>query len=338
MIEITQEDIIEYLGNFRTKIGGEMIRQCPLCMDKSQDNLHYNPKKNILWCFADESHSKQILSEIYKKKHEQIKKENAEIPNYIKYQKDYIIYQMVCNAMLLGDIDSFNIYYESGDIARLWESEKITEEFNKIIHSDKPERARTYLENRRGINKPTIQKTGLGIDFEKYGKWVIPIYDIDTLLVGFEYRALDFDKKWIWRENGTPRCLARVYGNNKNENCYICEGYMDAYILIQILEKNNKLDCSSIYTSANGVQHTIKIIEQLNFNNFKNFYLCLDNDKKKEKIIKNGKPQDVSRQQTKAIIEKFPFFVDKTPQFTDEEIESGLKDISDWYTHKFMVK
>ena len=57
--------------------------------------------------------------------------------------------------------------------------------------------------------------------------------------------------------------------------------------------------------------------------------------KKKEKIIKNGKPQDVSRQMTKAIIEKYPFIKDRTPKFTDEELKQGYKDIADIWELKY---
>ena len=314
-MQIEYEDIIEHLGNFRTKIGDELIKQCPLCGDKSQDNLHYNPKKNILWCFADESHSKQILSEIYKKKNEQMKKENAEIPNYIKYQKDYIIYQLVCNAILLSDIDSFNIYYESGDIARLWESEKVAEEFNKIIHSDKPERARTYLESRRGINKPTIEKTGLGIDFEKYGKWVIPIYDMQATLRGFEYRGLDFDKKRIWREKGITRCLAKIYGSDNCKKVAIVEGFLDGYVLAQFVKDTLILSCS------NGASSLIHCIPEIQFNKYEEIQLILDND-------------DAGDEATKKIISQYPFISDNREFLKASEV----KDISDWYTHKFMVK
>ena len=77
-------------------------------------------------------------------------------------------------------------------------------------------------------------------------------------------------------------------------------------------------------------------MSNIQFNKYDNIYLCLDNDKEKEKIIKNGKPQDVSRQMTKAIIEKYPFIKDRTPKFTDEELKQGYKDIADVWKLKYM--
>ena len=66
--------------------------------------LFYNPDKNILWCFANEKHSKDILSEIMKKKHESKRMESKEIPAYIKNQEQYLYYMELCNSALLGTL------------------------------------------------------------------------------------------------------------------------------------------------------------------------------------------------------------------------------------------
>ena len=153
-------------------------------------------------------------------------------------------------------------------------------------------------------------------------------------LVGFEYRYKDLKQKKIWRQQGTPKCMALVYGSGKN--IYCGEGYKDCYILIQILKHHNMLDDATIVTSSNGVSHTLDVMSNIQFSKYDNIYLCLDNDKIKEKIIKNGKPQDVSRQMTKAIIEKYPFIKDRTPKFTDEELKQGYKDIADVWKLKYM--
>lgn len=329
-MEITLNDITDYLGEPRTKIGRELIWQCPYCLDEHKDNLHYNPDKNILWCFANEQHSKDILSEIMKKKHESKRMENKEIPAYIKYQEQYLYYMELCNSALLGTltkdwIDEVNNQdmFESGEY----------DFYIELIKSDKPRLAREYLEKETGINADTIELTGLGLDF--FGnKWVFPIFDMSSDLVGFEFRYKDLKQKKIWRRQGTPKCMAIVYGCGKD--LYVLEGYKDCYLMIQILKHHNMLDNSTIVTSSNGVSHTLDVINSIQFNKYDNIYLCLDNDKIKEKVIKNGKPQDVSRQMTKKIIEKYPFIKDRTPKFTDEELKQGYKDIADVWKLKYM--
>ena len=328
-MELTLNDIQEYLGQTGRKIGQEIVFQCPYCLDKAKDNLHFNEKKGILWCFANEQHNKDILSEIMKKKHESKRMENKEIPAYIKNQEKYLYYMELCNSALLGTLTKD--WIDAVNEQDMFEDN----EYNfylDLINSDKPRLAREYLEAQIGINKDTIKISGLGLDFFK-NKWVFPIFDMSANLVGFEYRYKDLKQKKIWRQQGTPKCMAIVYGCGKN--LYICEGYKDCYLMIQILKHHNMLDNSTIVTSSNGVSHTLDVISNIQFSKYDNIYLCLDNDKIKEKVVKNGKPQDVSRQMTKAIIEKYHFIKDRTPKFTDEELKQGYKDIADIWKLKY---
>ena len=328
--KITLEDVIEYLGQPRTKIGGEYIWQCPHCLDKSADNMHFNDKKGILWCFADPSHNRLILSEIMKKKNERKKMEKTnEIPAHIKNQEKYLMYQILCNDALLGRLDkSWLDELNKQDMFEKGEYEFYLD----LIETDKPRLAREYLEKETGINVDTIELTGLGLDF--FGnKWVFPIFDMSSNLVGFEFRYKDLKQKKIWRQKGTPKCMALVYGNGKN--LYTQEGYKDSYLMIQILKHHNMLDDATIVTSSNGVAGTLDVMSNIQFSKYDNIYLCLDNDKIKEKVVKNGKPQDVSRQMTKAIIEKYPFIKDRTPKFTEEELKQGYKDIADIWKLKY---
>ena len=327
MLDLTLEDIREYTGQQGRKIGQEYVFMCPACFDeKGKDNLHFNDKKGILWCFANEQHNKDILSEIMKKKNERKKMEKInEIPAYIKNQEKYLMYQILCNDALLGRLDkSWLDELNKQDMFEKGEYQFYLD----LIETDKPR-----LEKETGINADTIELTGLGLDF--FGnKWVFPIFDMSSNLVGFEFRYKDLKQKKIWRQQGTPKCMAIVYGNGKN--LYVQEGYKDCYLMIQILKHHNMLDNSTIVTSSNGVAGTLDVMNNIQFNKYDNIYLCLDNDKEKEKIIKNGKPQDVSRQMTKAIIEKYPFIKDRTPKFTDEELKQGYKDIADVWKLKYM--
>lgn len=306
-MELTLNDITDHLGQPRTKIGTELIWQCPICMDKSKDNLHYNPNKNVLWCFANEEHSKVILSEIMKKKHEEKKMSNVEIPKFVKCQEQYINYQMFCNDMLLGRCDKDLLdFLDSVDMFEQGEYDFYLD----LINSDKPQKAREYLKQQRGINTSTIEQTGLGFDFYAR-KWVIPIFDMTSTLVGFEYRLADFKNKKIWREKGTPSCLARIWGNGSK--ALIFEGFLDSYCAYQMAK--NKDDVSIFSTSA-GVSSLTKVISQLQFNKYESISLILDNDEPADKV-------------TKEIIELYPFIKDGRQFLKD----SGCKDVN-----QFMMK
>lgn len=306
-MELTLNDITDHLGQHRTKIGTELIWQCPICMDKSKDNLHYNPNKNVLWCFANEEHSKVILSEIMKKKHEKKKMSNVEIPMYVKCQEQYLMYQILCNDALLG---KFNKDWISAlNNAGMLEDNEY-EFYLDLINSDKPQKAREYLKQQRGINTSTIEQTGLGFDFYAR-KWVIPIFDMTSTLVGFEYRLADFKTKKIWREKGTPSCLAKIWGNGSK--ALIFEGFLDSYCAYQMAK--NKDDVSIFSTSA-GVSSLTKVISQLQFNKYESITLILDNDEPADKV-------------TKEIIELYPFIKDGRQFLKD----SGCKDVN-----QFMMK
>ena len=291
-MELTLNDIQEYLGQTGKKQGDEIVFGCGICQlsggDAHSDNLKWNTKKNVLYCFKDSEHSKIIMSEIMKKKHEAKRMENKEIPVYIKNQEKYLYYMELCNSALLGTLTKD--WIDAVNEQDMFEDN----EYNfylDLINTDKPQKARAYLKEQRGINTSTIEQTGLGFDF-KARKWVIPIFDMSCNLTGFEYRLADFKNKKIWREKGTPSCLARVWGNGSK--ALIFEGFLDSYCAYQMAK--NKDDVSIFSTSA-GVSSLTKVISQLQFNKYESITLILDNDEPADKV-------------TKEIIEKFPFIKD----------------------------
>ena len=310
-MELTLNDIQEYLGQTGKKQGDEIVFGCGICQlsggDVHSDNLKWNTKKNVLYCFKDSEHSKIILSEIMKKKHEAKRMENKEIPAYIKNQDKYVYYLELCNSALLGTltkewIDAVNEQdmFEAG-------------EYNfylDLIKTDKPQKARAYLKEQRGINTSTISETGLGFDF-KARKWVIPICTKDNI-VGFEYRLADFKTKKIWREQGTQSCLAWVYGTGKK--ALIFEGFLDAYCALQMAK--NKDDVT-IFSTSQGVSSLTKVISQLQFNKYESITLILDNDEPADKV-------------TKEIIEKFPFIKDGRGFL----VASNCKDVNQYMLKK----
>ena len=308
-MELTLNDITDHLGQPRTKIGTELIWQCPICMDKSKDNLHYNPNKNVLWCFANQEHNKQILSEIMKKKHEEKKMSNVEIPKYVKCQERYIYYQIFCNDMLLGKFNK-DLLDEMLKIGMC--NKKEYETHIKVANTDKPLGALEYLYKSRGIGKQAVEECGIGIDFFEH-RWVIPIYDMTSTLVGFEYRELDFKNKKIKKEVGTPTCLARIYGALNSKQAIVVEGLLDGIVLSQLAKDSLILSCS------NGVQGTLKCLSQLQFNKYDEIKLILDAD-------------NAGSAETEKIITQYPFIKDCRKFLFD----SGVKDIGEWYMAKYM--
>lgn len=314
-MELTLNDIQEYLGQTGKKQGSEVSFSCPLCnalgRDRHGDNLKFNTVKNVLYCFCEDSHSKQILSEIMKKKHEAKRMENKEMPAYIKNQEKYLYYMELCNSALLGTLTKD--WIDAVNEQDMFEDN----EYNfylDLINTDKPQKARTYLKQQRGINTSTISKTGLGFDFYAR-KWVIPIFDMSSTLVGFEYRLADFKNKKIWREKGTPSCLARVYGTGKK--AIIHEGFMDSFCTVQMLEEKGTLNNYSIFTTSSGVASVLKIIPELQFNKYENIYLLLDCDNAGDKA-------------TQEVIKKYPFIIDIRKMLKD----SNCKDVNQYMLKK----
>ena len=312
-MELTLNDIQEYLGQTGKKEGDEVVFGCSICQlsggDVHSDNLKWNTKKNVLYCFKDSEHSKIIMSEIMKKKHEEKKMSNVEIPKYVKCQERYIYYQIFCNDMLLGKFNK-DLLDEMLKIGMC--DKKEYETHIKVANTDKPLGALEYLYKSRGIGKQAVEECGIGVDFFEQ-RWVIPIYDMTSTLVGFEFRELNFKNKKIKKEVGTPTCLAMIYGALNSKQAIVVEGLLDGIVLSQLAKDSLILSCS------NGVQGTLKCLSQLQFNKYDEIKLILDAD-------------NAGSAETEKIITQYPFIKDCRKFLFD----SGVKDIGEWYMAKYM--
>lgn len=275
-MNFTLQDIIDIAGQPSKESGGHTHWQCPYCQDRGKDNLVFTAKKNLLTCFADPSHSRLILQEIGKKKKAlEQPKPTQEAKQWQINLEEYLTYQHECNSQLLASSKALNYLYEH-----------------------------------RLITRDTVELCGLGYDFED-NKWVIPIYSLkEQRLVGFKYRRGDFTQKGEWCETDTPSTIAMIWGKEKNENLYICEGMLDGYVLTQWMDYPEH---STIYTPSMGVGSLKNSILEINFNNFENIYLCLDNDKPKWNK-KTKKWVAAGPANTKELLERYPFMIDKTPK------------------------
>lgn len=274
MADLTLDLIIEYLGQPIRRKGSEYEWQCPICKDTGMDNLKFNSQKGVLYCFADESHAKTILSGIMRNHKDLYPKDKKEGLNRIvetekqqennlapELKEKFLNYMLECNASLLND--------------------------SKVLE---------FLRKKRGITKETVSNTGMGIDKVKR-HWTIPTFRYGTSeLISFEYRPPDLSKIGLRREKGTPTGLAEI-------NCYtpqteilvIVEGYFDGYVLMQYLTETNQAAQYHIVTPSNGVQGLLKQIKVINFPKYKQFELFIDND-------------ETSRPIAHKIIEQYPMF------------------------------
>ena len=319
-MELTLNDIQEYLGQTGKKEGNEVVFQCGVCalsgQDRNKNNLKWNTKKNVLYCFKDSGHSKVILSEIMKKKHEAKQMENKEIPAYIKNQEKYLYYMELCNSALLGTLTKD--WIDAVNEQDMFEENEYNFYLN-LINTDRPQKARAYLKEQRGINTSTIEQTGLGFDF-KARKWVIPIFDMNCNLVGFRYRGADFKDKKVWTEKGTPKTLARFYGADTAKTAFCAEGEFDAIILVQWLLENNQKDFM-VVSPSNGAGSLLSVMPQLQLNKFEQIKLIMDNDASGDKA-------------TNEIIERYPMIIDAR----DFLKSSNINDINDFYLKKILKK
>lgn len=311
MYEITLEDLQKELGEYK-KSGGHYYFQCKYCLDEHKDNMIYTPSKNLIKCFADDTHSRQLLSEIMKKKHEEKKMSNVEIPKYVRFQEAYIMYQQFCNDMLLGKFNKDWLdYIKKNDVLEEGEEEYY---LNLNIASESKEK-RDYLKQQRGIKADIIENTGLGFDFFS-NKWVIPIYDMSCNLVGFRYRGALFSEKKVWTEKGTPKTLARFYGADTAKTCYCVEGEWDSLIMVQWLLENNQKDFM-VVSPSNGASSLLSVMPQLQLNKFEQIKLIMDNDSAGDKA-------------TEEVLKTYPMMVDGRGFLK----QSGINDINDFYLKK----
>ena len=187
-MELTLNDIQEYLGQTGKKQGDEIVFGCGICQlsggDAHSDNLKWNTKKNVLYCFKDSEHSKIIMSEIMKKKYEAKRMENKEIPAYIKNQEKYLYYMELCNSALLGTLTKD--WIDAVNEQDMFEDN----EYNfylDLINTDKAQKARTYLKEQKGINTSTITPNVLELNLGRFSHILYNMMKIKNILFKGKY-------------------------------------------------------------------------------------------------------------------------------------------------------
>ncbi len=270
MDKLTLDLLVAHLGQPEKKYGAEHQWQCPLCQDSGKDNLKFNERKGVLWCFADEEHSKEILRDIFKRnksRYPRYYKKPAKAPKPMpqvtkEQERSFLSSMHEYNANLLANTDKLDFLYE-----------------------------------KRGLTRETARIVGLGFDRKKK-IWTIPTFGYSTSdeisILGFEFRPEDLSKKGLYRIVGTPNGMALINCYTpKTEALCIVEGYFDGYALFQYLNEMGQSDYYHIVTPSNGVNSLLSYMPQIDFGKYKKYYLYIDND-------------DVSNAQAKKILEKYP--------------------------------
>lgn len=263
------ENLINHLGQPIKQVGNEYIWQCPYCKDTHKDNLKYNVQKGLLKCFANDSHARQVLSEVnkhlgsnYYKSNEKGLKTITNMPVQLsnKQLNENLSYMLNCNEELL-----------------------------------KNEKALNHILIKRGITKQTVDFCGIGID-KNIHKWVLPIFKYGkNEVIGFEYRpallpnaikekrtqAEQEAKKGISRKKGSLSGMAEINSRTPNSKILaIVEGFFDGYALLQYLAEQQQAEFYHIVTPSNGITSLLKQIEEIEFSKYQKVYLYVDCDDK----------------------------------------------------------
>lgn len=245
---ITLYDIKKILGEPTGKQGGEYVWQCPYCMDSHKDNMRFNERKGLLWCFADPEHSKEVLKKINGKESDYKPAANS-VPKWVTMQEKYVEYMVQCQEELLNNQELLD-----------------------------------YVYKKRGLSKKVIDLVGLGFDSEA-NQFVIPIFGLkEDMITDFELRAYG-DKKVISRVGGGHNTVAVIYGTQKAKTCFFTEGFLDGYALLQYLFDKNQTDFT-IYSCSHGAESLLKCLPAVNFSNFEEIKLMLDADEAGDKATK----------------------------------------------------
>jgi hypothetical protein len=245
---LTLNQVTSILGQPTGKQGGEYVWQCPYCMDSHKDNMRFNERKGLLWCFADPEHSKEVLKKMNGKESDYKPVANS-VPKWVIMQEKYVEYMAQCQEELLNNQELLD-----------------------------------YVYKKRGLSKKVIDLVGMGFDSEA-NQFVIPIFGLkEDMITDFELRAYG-DKKVISRVGGGHNTVAKIYGLDKAKTLFFTEGFLDGYALLQYLFDKNQTDFT-IYSCSHGAESLLKCLPTVNFSQFDEIKLMLDADEAGDKATK----------------------------------------------------
>lgn len=274
---ITEEEVISILGNNYKTQGNELVFRCPSCAavgrDRAADNLKYNKDKHILKCFACDFGAE--ITGIIARRRFEANKGNGEVTqmpqtyDFVSNQKEEITIE---KEKAIPE-DKLNNYYWNCQVNLMKRKDILRKMYKK--HTILP---RTALD------------CGIGYDIDKdmlvFPSRAIGTNPTESMLMdltpnGAEYREYIGDKK-VRRISGYDSRICCVYGGNFTMNAIICEGYKDAYNLLQILRMTDieRLNYTAIFTVQNGTNsiNSGNCLQKVNWKMCDEVYLLMDND------------------------------------------------------------
>ena len=302
---ITEEEVISILGNNYKVQNEELVWRCPACPngDKSGDNLKFNRNKHVLKCFACD-YGQEITGIIARRRFEKITgQQYATVPSVSRAEQpkekekeikecDLADYYAECNKNLIMSDDILVKMFEK----------------HTILPATAIECTIGYDKNKDKLVFPSIA-TGKNPQ--------------DCTLFfnnGAEYREYEGEKT-VRRISGYEPRICNVWFSPAATQAIICEGYKDAYNLVQYLKLSqpNMIDKTSIFTVQNGTNsiNTNNCLQKVNWNLFNRCYLLMDNDEAGDKA-------------TKVAQELFPRMIDYR-----QELLQGHNDIQGLFSANF---
>jgi|GEM_PF-3881937 len=278
------DDIIDYLGEPAKVDKNRAYWQCPDCKDISENNVIYDFNHKILKTFCCDS-GKKIFSAIKRKKREHI---------------------------------GFNSSFKS--TSELPVNEEIVLRCNDYLL--KNEERLNQIKNIRGITKGTIADLKIGF-VEESNCWILPNYDLEGKLIGYEFRTQDFKPnsrgRKSWRSQGEAKKLCKINQPVNPKNIIVLEGFLDGYVFYQYLKELNLHNDYQIITPSNGVGFIPDLMTDFDNSRYEKVILFLDNDKQGKK----GLNDTVLKVNYQVYQLKFPY------------LKSYCKDFNEWYlSHK----
>lgn len=257
---VTYNEICSFLGEPLKNYGGHSFWQCPICMDSGKDNLIYTHSKELLTCFADNSHSHEIYKRIGQSGNKEFDYKPVKKPKPMKTPLEIDLeYITKCSYELEQD-----------------------------------EKSKEFIKKNRGLYGETLD-LGIGIDKENK-RWVFPAIGFDFKLIGAEYRTSHFmmtkDKRpqdcqrGLFKAKGTASDLCLInQASNKDKSLIMVEGFIDGYTLWQYLKKQGQHNDYEIATPTNGVGTIPNLLDRIPVRNYKDIIFWLDNDEAGNNVL-----------------------------------------------------
>ena len=265
---ITEEEVISILGNNFKVQGDEIVYRCPACPggDTKGDNLKFNRRKHTLICFACDF-ATEVCAIIARRR---LGRTSSSDNDFTRREFEEELIERPEKEKEIKQEDLAEYYFNCHNT--LMRNKSLLEKMYK----------------KHSILPSTACNCFIGYD-DKKNMLVFPSRSsgkdpADNSLIidnGAEYREIE-GEKIIRRISGYDPAICTVHCGVFVAHGIICEGYKDAYNLIQILKITNpKLaDCTAVFTVQNGTNsiNANNCLQKVNWNIFETIGIIMDND------------------------------------------------------------